>query len=46
MQAVVLRVKLKYMNDAISNRARIAKLYTEKLNGVLGVKVQGIKQAQ
>lgn len=46
MQAAVLRVKLKYMNDAITNRARIAKLYTDRLSGVPGVKVQGIKQSQ
>lgn len=46
MQAAILRVKLKYMNDAIANRDRIAKLYTENLIGVPGVKVQGIKQAQ
>lgn len=46
MQAAILRVKLKYMNDAIANRARIAKLYTEKLSNMPGVKVQGIKQDQ
>lgn len=45
MQAAVLRVKLKYINDAIENRGRIAKLYTEGLKGVEGVKVQGIKSS-
>jgi UDP-2-acetamido-2-deoxy-ribo-hexuluronate aminotransferase len=43
MQAAVLRVKLKYINNAIENRGRIASLYTEKLKGLEGVKVQGIK---
>ena len=46
MQAAILRVKLKYMNDAIANRARVAKLYTEKLSNISEVKVQGIKQDQ
>ncbi len=43
MQAAVLRVKLKYINNAIENRGRVAKLYTEGLKNVEGVKVQGIK---
>ncbi len=46
MQAAILRVKLKYINNAIENRSRIAKLYIERLRGVPGVKVQGIKQPQ
>lgn len=45
MQAAVLRVKLKYINNAIENRGRVAKLYTEGLKNVEGVKVQGIKVA-
>ncbi len=45
MQAAVLRVKLKYINNAIENRRRVAKLYTEGLKNVDGVKVQGIKAA-
>ncbi|WP_346934850.1 DegT/DnrJ/EryC1/StrS family aminotransferase [Clostridium sp.] len=45
MQAAVLRVKLKYINNAIENRNRVAKLYTEGLKNVEGVKVQGIKAA-
>lgn len=45
MQAAVLRVKLKYINNAIENRGRVAKLYTEGLKNVEGVKVQGIKAA-
>lgn len=45
MQAAVLRVKLKYINNAIENRGRVAKLYTEGLKNVDGVKVQGIKAA-
>lgn len=45
MQAAVLRVKLKYINNAIENRNRVAKLYTEGLKNVEGVKVQGIKSA-
>lgn len=45
MQAAVLRVKLKYINNAIENRNRVAKLYTEGLKNVEGVKVQGIKEA-
>lgn len=45
MQAAVLRVKLKYINDAIENRNRVAKLYTEGLKGVEGVRVQGIKSS-
>ncbi|MEG0132499.1 MAG: DegT/DnrJ/EryC1/StrS family aminotransferase [Clostridium sp.] len=45
MQASILKVKLKYMNDAIENRNRVAKLYTEGLKNVEGVKVQGIKAA-
>ncbi len=45
MQAAVLRVKLKYINNAIENRGRVAKLYTERLNGLEGVKVQGIKSS-
>jgi len=45
MQAAVLRVKLKYINNAIENRGRVAKLYTEGLKNVEGVKVQGIKSA-
>ncbi|MEG1256966.1 DegT/DnrJ/EryC1/StrS family aminotransferase [Clostridium sp.] len=45
MQAAILKVKLKYMNDAIENRNRVAKLYTEGLKNVEGVKVQGIKAA-
>lgn len=43
IQAAILRVKLKYINDAIENRNRVAKLYTEGLKNVEGVKVQGIK---
>ena len=43
MQAAILRVKLKYINNAIENRGRIASRYTEKLKGLEGVKVQGIK---
>lgn len=45
MQAAVLRVKLKYINNAIENRGRVAKLYTEGLKNIEGVKVQGIKSA-
>ncbi len=45
MQAAVLRVKLKYINNAIENRGRVAKLYTEGLKNVEGVKVQRIKAA-
>ncbi len=45
MQAAVLRVKLKYINNAIENRGRVAKLYTEGLKNVEDVKVQGIKAA-
>ncbi|MEG0307426.1 MAG: DegT/DnrJ/EryC1/StrS family aminotransferase [Clostridium sp.] len=45
MQASILKVKLKYMNDAIENRNRVAKLYTEGLKNIEGVKVQGIKAA-
>ncbi|MGN9160331.1 DegT/DnrJ/EryC1/StrS family aminotransferase [Clostridium sulfidigenes] len=45
MQAAVLRVKLKYINNAIENRGRVAKLYTEGLKNIEGVKVQGIKAA-
>jgi len=45
MQAAVLRVKLKYINNAIENRNRVAELYTEGLKNVEGVKVQGIKAA-
>lgn len=45
MQAAVLRVKLKYINNAIENRGRVARLYTERLNGLEGVKVQGIKSS-
>ncbi len=46
MQAAILRVKLKYINDAIENRNRISKRYTDNLKGILQVKVQGIKQEQ
>ncbi|MEW8992871.1 DegT/DnrJ/EryC1/StrS family aminotransferase [Clostridium sp.] len=45
MQAAVLRVKLKYINNAIENRGRVAKLYAEGLKNIEGVKVQGIKAA-
>lgn len=45
IQAAILRVKLKYINDAIENRNRVAKLYTEGLKNVEGVKVQGIKNS-
>ncbi|SDL43864.1 dTDP-4-amino-4,6-dideoxygalactose transaminase [Clostridium cochlearium] len=46
IQASILRVKLKYINNAIENRARIAKRYTDNLKGMSHVKVQGIKQEQ
>lgn len=43
MQAAILKVKLKYIDEAIGHRDRIAKLYTEGLKDVQSVKVQRIK---
>lgn len=45
LQASILKVKLKYIRDAIENRNRVAKVYTEGLKDVAGVKVQGIKDS-
>lgn len=45
LQASILKVKLKYIREAIENRNRVAKIYTEGLKDVCGVKVQGIKDS-
>ncbi|MGH4123928.1 MAG: DegT/DnrJ/EryC1/StrS family aminotransferase [Clostridium sp.] len=46
MQAAILQVKIKYINDAISNRDRIAKLYKDRLQDCEFIKIPTIQGNQ
>ncbi len=43
MQAAVLRVKLRKTREAIAARARIAARYAERLSGVPGLRIPGVR---
>lgn len=43
MQAAILRVKLRKTNESIAARARIAARYTERLSGLPGLRIPGIR---
>lgn len=46
IQAAILMVKMKYINDAIANRKKIADIYKEGLKGIEGIKLPVIKGNQ
>jgi len=46
MQAAILQVKIKYINNAIQNRDRIAKLYKDRLQDCEFIKIPTIKGNQ
>lgn len=46
LQAAVLKVKMKYIDNAINNRSKIAKLYTEKLSDCSQLRFPKIKGDQ
>lgn len=43
MQAAILRVKLRKTREAIAARARIAARYTERLSGIEGLRIPGVR---
>jgi len=43
MQAAILRVKLRKTNEAIAARARIAARYAERLSGLPGLRIPGVR---
>lgn len=46
IQAAILRVKLKYIDEAIKNRNRIAEIYKKNLNDIPQIKISTIKYKQ
>lgn len=46
IQAAVLNVKMKYINDAIAKREKIAALYFDRLSGIEGIRFPKIKGDQ
>ena len=46
IQAAILQVKIKYINDAIQNRDRIAKLYIDRLQDCEFIKIPRISENQ